>query len=241
MTEQCGSPSQISAPIEYKKKVISNRNNLIGGYNDLSKEKNPDLKKYADKIRALAKDISLDEETPDKYLEAIADAVENNRFQLSATIEGLVNTRKDLLTLHRAVVGDILTINQQLEDFNKDYAEFRTLAEQNINATTLFHQNMTDLLIAYFGVPKGQQGEEEEAKIPEQKEEQKEEAENWPPDEQGVPEIADSEETENPYVPEEPKQTENVNTQVNAEVSSEVPEEIPEGVEEFKPKGKKNV
>ena len=205
------------------------------GITILSKEKNPELKKYADKIRLLAKDISLDEETPDKYLEAIADAVENNKFQLSATIEGLINTRKDLLTLHKAVVGDILTINQQLEEFNKDYAEFRTLAEQNINATTLFHQNMTDLLIAYFGVPKGQQGEEE-AKIPEQKEE----AENWPPDED-VPNISDSgDDAENPYNPEpepEIQPPENVNTQVDAEVVSE---EIPEGVEEFKPKGKKN-
>ena len=230
--------------------VISNRMQFYCGYNRLSNEKNPELKKYADKIRGISKDISLEENKPDKYLDAIADAVENNKFQLSATIEGLIHTRKELLTLHKAIVGDILTINSQFEEFNKEYTEFRALAEQNINATTLFHQNMTDLLIAYFGVPKT---EKEKAEIASKQSLQEEiQQPSAPASVPEVPEISD-EEIENPYIEkseiaeafEESNETvtvkpENViksNTQIDADIISE---EIPEGVEEFKPKGKKN-
>jgi hypothetical protein len=219
----------------------------------LSNEKNPELKKYADKIREISKDISLEENKPDKYLDAIADAVENNKFQLSATIEGLIHTRKELLNLHKAVVGDILTINSQFDEFNKEYIEFKALAEQNINATTLFHQNMTDLLIAYFGIPKTEKEKAEIAlKQASGDSPQKEEIQQ-----PSVPEISDSnEEIENPYIEKseiveaiDDKSTETEtavkpekittksNTQIDADIISE---EIPEGVEEFKPKGKKN-
>lgn len=219
----------------------------------MSNEKNPELKKYADKIREISKDISLEENKPDKYLDAIADAVENNKFQLSATIEGLIHTRKELLNLHKAVVGDILTINSQFDEFNKEYIEFKALAEQNINATTLFHQNMTDLLIAYFGIPKTEKEKAEIAlKQASGDSPQKEEIQQ-----PSVPEISDSnEEIENPYIEKseiveaiDDKSTETEtavkpekittksNTQIDADIISE---EIPEGVEEFKPKGKKN-
>jgi hypothetical protein len=191
----------------------------------MSKE-NSQLKKYADKIRTIAKESSLDENTPDKYLLLVADAVEKNKFQLSAAIEAIINTRKDLFELQKNIIIDIVDLKNKVSSFDDAIKG----VEQNVNATTLFHQNMTDLLIAYFGVPK-QKGEGESEAMTESDKRFIQEQEQVDIPEIGeveVPEIQDSEEqvSKEEQVPEE---------QVQAKIISS----NEEAVREFKPKGKK--
>ncbi len=189
------------------------------------------LSKYADKIRTIAKESSLDENAPDKYLLAIADAVENNKFQLSSVIESHINTRKELCDFRKAATGDILSIHDKINSLIEQFDEHKKAVEQNINATTLFHQNMTDLLIAYFGIPKKADEEATSEDVEEQEIEDKLVQEE--PEE--VPEIVSDEE----IIPEDKKEV-----QLEAEITSD--EIISErqrkdaGVKEFKPKGKKN-
>lgn len=180
---------------------------------------NPELKKYADKIRTLAQESSLDEKTPDKYLLGLADAVENNKFQLSAAIETIVNTRKEFFDLQKNVIIDIVELKNNLATIDEALKGI----EQNVNATTLFHQNQTDLLIAYFGVPKKNEEQtpppqvETETEIPEIAEVE-------------VPEIQDSEPE-----PETPKQVVAETPPISNEEEEEV---IPDGVAKFKGKKK---
>jgi len=200
------------------------------------------LSKYADKIRTIAKESSLDENNPDKYLLAIADAVENNKFQLSAVIESHINTRKELNEFRAVFTGDILLLNERVNEFLAEYEEHRKLVEQNINATTLFHQNMTDLLIAYFGIPK-KVNEEVDSEL-EANDKKEAEAQISQQEDFEVPEIISEESPEVAEVEvpetqatqtlkEEPKQPKQLNATV-------VSDETPDGVKEFKPQGKKN-
>ena len=199
---------------------------------------NPKLKKYADKIRTIAQECEGPDKKPDKYLISIADAVENNQYQLSAAIEGLIQTRKEFVLMQRAIVSDIMSLQQTLQQIVTDYQENTKQMEataNSINAHTAFHQNLTDLLIAYFGIPKqnSETDSTEPQKPPTATEEEElppianiehpiEEPETWPPEEDTT---IVAEETKKPV----------------AEVIPEVVEDkVPEGVNEFKPKGKKN-
>jgi len=76
------------------------------------------LKKYANQIRKRAEEVDND-----KYLLAIADAIEKGNRQLSAVAEGLIQTRYEHLKLASAKVADTVNNSSEIKEMANVYSE----------------------------------------------------------------------------------------------------------------------
>ena len=158
------------------------------------------LKQYANQIRKKAEDVN-----DDKYLLAIADAVEKGNRQLSAAIEALIQTRLEHLKLSTAKVADTVNNTSEIKEMQHAFV----IINKRLQLLEIAFQKQTDLFVTLFGITK------EAQEILNKSEEVEETQPGEPfttPDEQ-PPAV---EETSPPdLAEEEPK--------------------VPEGVEEFKP------
>ena len=171
------------------------------------------LKQYANQIRKKAEDVN-----DDKYLLAIADAVEKGSRQLSAAIEALIQTRLEHLKLSTAKVADTVTNTSEIKNNTSEIKEIQhafVIINKRLQLLEIAFQKQTDLFVTLFGITKEAQ------------------------------EILNKSETEGETQPEEPVTAPVVTAPVEQPPvvkespldladTEEVPE-VPEGVEEFKP------
>ena len=158
------------------------------------------LKQYANQIRKKAEDVN-----DDKYLLAIADAVEKGNRQLSAAIEALIQTRLEHLKLSTAKVADTVNNTSEIKEIQEAFIAIN----KRLQLVEIAFQKQTDLFVALFGITKEDQDTLNKARTDEETSVATPTVVEEPVEESPPPDLdlADAEE--------EPK--------------------VPEGVEEFKP------
>ena len=106
------------------------------------------LKQYANQIRKKAEEVN-----DDKYLLAIADAVEKGNRQLSAAIEALIQTRLEHLKLSTAKVADTVNNTSEIKEIQEAFIAIN----KRLQLVEIAFQKQTDLFVALFGITKEDQ------------------------------------------------------------------------------------
>ena len=103
------------------------------------------LKKYANQIRKRAEEVDND-----KYLLAIADAIEKGNRQLSAVAEGLIQTRYEHLKLASAKVADTVNNSSEIKDVQNVVLQLN----KRLQLVEIAFQKQTDIFLALFSITK---------------------------------------------------------------------------------------
>lgn len=142
------------------------------------------LKKYANQIRKRAEEVDND-----KYLLAIADAIEKGNRQLSAVAEGLIQTRYEHLKLASAKVADTVNNSSEIKDVQNVVLQLN----KRLQLVEIAFQKQTDLFVALFGITKEDQ--DTLNKLTDKEPQSTEEEVTEPVEEVEVPEIDETDTT----------------------------------------------